>query len=291
MAGIGLRLPYFAKYNYDEATGEVSYSGGGLLGKAVEFSAKVEAASDNNLYADDGIAETDTSFGGGTMSITTDDLMQEASAAILGVTPRELKVGEKTVQELVFDENREEQNLGFGTVIPKKKGGKMYYRAVVLTKIKFGIPEDAAKTKGDKIEWQTPKLEGTIMRDDTEGHAWKRETTVESEALARAYIKQILNIKEASADLSGLTLGSLALTPAFSPDVTAYTAETTNATNTVTATAKDGNATVAITVNGTAASNGAAATWEDGENKVVITVTSGSAVKTYTVTVTKTASA
>ena len=290
MAGIGLRSPYFAKYTVDPVTGAVSYSGGGLLGKAVEFSAKIESASDNNLYADDGVAESDTSFAGGTVSITTDDLTQEVGAAILGVEPREVKVGEKTVMELAFGENRKDPDLGMGIIIPKKKDGKLLFRAVVLPKVKFSVPEDSAKTMGEKIEWQTPKLEGTIMRDDTEEHNWKMEASVESEALARAYIKQKLNIVEESAALTGLSLGSLTLTPAFDPAVTLYAAETANATNTITATAATG-AAVTIDVGGTTVANGTAATWAEGENTVTITVTNGGAKKVYTVTVTKTAGA
>ena len=71
-------------------------------------------------------------------------------------------------------------------------------------------------------------------------------------------------------------------------DTIAYTASTTNATNTITAVAADAEAEVAITVNGTAHTSGQAATWETGDNIVRIVVTNGNATKAYTVTVTKT---
>ena len=88
-------------------------------------------------------------------------------------------------------------------------------------------------------------------------------------------------------DLASLTIGSLTLVPAFDADTVAYTAATTNATNTITATAADAQAEVAITVNGSAHTNGQAATWETGDNVVRVTVTNGNATKAYTVTVTK----
>lgn len=69
--------------------------------------------------------------------------------------------------------------------------------------------------------------------------------------------------------------------------MTTYTAATTNATNTITATPKDSGATVAIIVGGATVANGAAATWANGENLVKIVVTNGAASKTYQVTVTK----
>lgn len=90
-----------------------------------------------------------------------------------------------------------------------------------------------------------------------------------------------------SARLSGLKIGALTLTPAFDPDVASYTATTTNATNTITATAEAAGAEISILNGSTAVENGAAATWADGENTLTITVTNGESEKTYAVTVTK----
>jgi hypothetical protein len=90
-----------------------------------------------------------------------------------------------------------------------------------------------------------------------------------------------------SARLSGLTIGALTLTPTFDPDTTEYTATTTNATNTVTATPEDDGATVTILNGETPIDNGTAATWTDGANVVTITVKNGTDQKVYTATVTK----
>lgn len=90
-----------------------------------------------------------------------------------------------------------------------------------------------------------------------------------------------------SARLSGLTIGALSLTPAFSPSITAYAAATTNNTNTITATAEDSGADIEIKVGEVAVTNGEAATWEAGENVVTVKVTNGANTKIYTVTVTK----
>lgn len=94
---------------------------------------------------------------------------------------------------------------------------------------------------------------------------------------------------EAAAKLATLTVGNLALSPAFDAEITEYTASTSNATNAITATGADG-ATVSITVNGDAHESGESATWNVGSNTVVITVSKeGSESTTYTVTVTKSA--
>jgi len=193
MATIGVSKPYYGIYvNTD---GVVTYTGGAVFAKAIEFSSKIESGDDNNLYADNGIAESDRSFGGGTMSVTTDEIEQAASAAILGITPSTITVGEETdVSELVFDDDMAIPDLGFGIIIKKKVNGAYKYRAVFFHKIKFNIPEDAASTQGETIEWQTPTIDGTIMRDDSAKHAWKSEVTVDTEAEAEAYIQQKLGI-------------------------------------------------------------------------------------------------
>ena len=89
------------------------------------------------------------------------------------------------------------------------------------------------------------------------------------------------------ARLESLSIGSLTLSPAFNKSVMVYTAATTNATNTITAAAMDGDANIEILNGETSVVNGAAATWADGENVVTIHVTSGTETETYTITVTK----
>ena len=81
MATIGLSKPFYAIYT---ASGEaVSYTSDGVLGKAVELSMELEGGDANILYADNGPAESATTFGGGTLTITTDDLLPEPAAAML----------------------------------------------------------------------------------------------------------------------------------------------------------------------------------------------------------------
>ena len=93
-----------------------------------------------------------------------------------------------------------------------------------------------------------------------------------------------------NASLSGLTIGSLTLTPEFDPDVTEYTATTTNASNKVTATAADPTATIEILNGETEVENGQSASWSVGENTLTVKVSDGrgpTVEKTYTVTVTR----
>lgn len=90
-----------------------------------------------------------------------------------------------------------------------------------------------------------------------------------------------------TASLSALAIGTLSLTPEFDPDVTEYTATTTNATNKITATPEDENAAVTIESDDATIADDGTATWAAGDNVVTITVTNGGLEKVYTATVTK----
>lgn len=196
MATIGLSKPYYAIYA--EAGGVVSYSDGAVIGKATEANISIETTEDNNLYGDNGLAETDRRFANGTLTLSTTDLSQEVSKAILGLTEQAITgidgVTDTSVKELVYDDAQVTPYLGVGFIIKKKVNGAYKWRGVVLPKVMFSVPEDAATTQGESIEWQTPELTGTIMRDDSATHVWKKEATFTTEAQAEAYIKARLGI-------------------------------------------------------------------------------------------------
>ena len=200
MAVIGLSKPYYGIYS---ATGNaVSYANGAVMGKATEANIEIDTTEDNNLYADNAIAETDRSFAGGTLTLSTDDLSQDVTKAILGLTENTITgiegVTDTSVKELVYDDTQTTPYLGVGFIVKKKVGGAYKWRAVVLSKVMFSVPADAATTQGESIEWQVPELSATIMRDDSATHMWKREATFTTEAQAEAYIKARLNITEAT---------------------------------------------------------------------------------------------
>lgn len=196
MAIIGLSKPYYAVYGATGTT--VSYSSGAVMGKATEANIEIDTSEDNNLYADNGIAETDRQFTGGTLTLSTDELSQEVSKAILGLKEQSIGtiegVTDESVQELIYDETQSTPYLGVGFIVKKVVSGITKWRGVVLTKVMFSVPNDAATTQGESIEWQVPELSATIMRDDSATHMWKREATFTTEAQAEAYIKDRLDI-------------------------------------------------------------------------------------------------
>ena len=69
--------------------------------------------------------------------------------------------------------------------------------------------------------------------------------------------------------------------------MTEYAAETSNASNKVTATATDPAAEITIMLGDTEITNGSNASWAEGENELTITVSGGAPDTVYTVTVTR----
>lgn len=94
--------------------------------------------------------------------------------------------------------------------------------------------------------------------------------------------------KSSNANLAGLKIGSLALSPAFAEGTMTYTAETENDSNAVQAVPAEAGSSVLVQVNGKTIENGASAKWSAESNTVKITVTAeDGTAKTYTVTVSK----
>lgn len=196
MATIGVSKPYYGIYSNTGTT--VSYSSGGVMGKLTEINIEISDTGDNNLYADNAIAESERLFAGGTLTLKPDELEQAISKALLGVKESALEtlegISDTSVKELIYDDDQVTPNVGVGFIIKKQVSGALKWRAVVLTKVMFSIPADAATTQGESIEWQVPELSATIQRDDSEKHSWKKEATFTTEAQAETYIKKRLNI-------------------------------------------------------------------------------------------------
>lgn len=292
MATIGLSRPYIARYT--NAGSSVSYAGGRLLGKATELSIELNDGENNIFYADNGPAESDNQFSGGSLSISTDELRPQAYMEALGVVSQPIANEEVTTPGAAWLVNNDAQTppyLGFGAIAMKKINGAIKYVGIVLDKIQFTNPNDAITTKGETIEWQTPQLTGQIFRSDKPSHDWKRITTpLDSEEEADAAVRSYLNISKASVTptLYALTIGTQELSPTFASDTTAYTASTTNAGDAVTGTPSNPGDEVTVKVNGAALDNGGIATWVTGTNTVEVTCTnSGGAQITYIVTVSK----
>lgn len=198
MVTTGFSKPYVAKY---AATGQtVTYSGGMPLGRGVSLSLEVETADDNNFYADNVLAESEsTNFTSGAATITVDGLDNDAATLILGMgAPQSLQVDETPVQMQGYGKSMAAPYVGYGCVRRTQMQGKVQYWPYILPKVKFSIPGDEIETSEDQINWQTQELTAAVQRDDTPAANWKliSEEGMDTEAEAESAVKAFLNITE-----------------------------------------------------------------------------------------------
>ncbi|RHC66954.1 phage tail protein [Anaerobutyricum hallii] len=176
MAIKGLSKPVCANYTAEGNT--VTYSDVYAADKAVEYSFEADVAEDKDLYADNQVAETAAGrFVSGKLTLKTADLPPELSKKILGLKTATRQVGEETVTEVIYDDDQAAPYLGFGIIEEHQIDNKTGYLPVVFPKVRFSIPEDAATTRGDEVDWQTKEISGTVVRsdqvDDNYNHPWK----------------------------------------------------------------------------------------------------------------------
>lgn len=202
MAVIGVSKPKYAIYEYDEATKKITYSAGGSLGKATQVDVVINTSENNNLFADNGLTETDRQFTDGTITIGTDHLSQKVSKTILGVKEQALPeipgITDTDVKELIYDDDMSNPYLGQGYIIKQQQKNVVSWVGIVLTKTMFNVPDESATTQGEQIKWQTPSLMAAILRDDSEKHMWKRQAEFTTEAQAEAYLDYMLGITAAT---------------------------------------------------------------------------------------------
>lgn len=196
MATIGLSKPYFAVYSASGST--VTYANGGLFGKATKMNIELNDGGSNILYADNGPAESDNQFSGGTVTITTDELSAAAFTTALDMVEEAISITGVTTTGAKWLINNDQQvvpYVGVGGIAKKKIGGAIKYVAVVLDKVKLRNIAQSITTQGETIEWQTPSVTGDIFRSDKANHDWRRiSTPLDTEAEAELCVKSYLNI-------------------------------------------------------------------------------------------------
>lgn len=184
----GFSLPYVAKYAANEGT--VTYSNGMKLARGVEVAISPESTDDNNFYADNVLAESDSGrFTGGEVTLTVDGLLTEAERLIMGLPEADAQGW------MAYGDDQNTPELGVGFIVRYMSDGVTTYVPVVLARVKFAQIELNAATQEDEIDWQTSELTATIMRGEDAKHNWKYVgADVATEAAAEAALKTKLGI-------------------------------------------------------------------------------------------------
>jgi len=185
----GFSKPKVAVYSY--ASNAVTYASRMALARGVSVELSLETSDTTDFHADNVVAESAGGvFTGGTVTLTVDGLKEEARRLLMGLPAAE-KVND--VDVYVYDDRQVIPYVGVGFVVRVMENGITSYIPYVLTKVIFEEDGLSAETQGESIEFQTSELTGTLMRDDTANHAWRKigagQTT---EAAAEAVIDSIL---------------------------------------------------------------------------------------------------
>lgn len=175
MVTTGFSKPIIAKYSNTGST--VTYTAPQSLARGVSLVLDIDVADDNNFYADNELAETESaSFTSGTATVTVDGMDNDAATVILGLPePTDLTVGSPgtTVKMQGYGQGMNPPFVGFGCVRRTMMNGVTQYWPYILPKVKFRLPSDEMATQEDQIDWQTQELTATIFRDDTPAANWK----------------------------------------------------------------------------------------------------------------------
>ena len=141
------------------------------------------------LYANDGLAESDYSFKKGTLSLTVADDNDELCAELLGNT--------ETSGAVTSNVNDIAPEFGYGHIIPKMVSGVRKYKVEFFPRVKFTKITGDNKTRGEGAEFGTTSIEGTVFPLETaiNGLAvgdWEKHQTFATLAEAETYLDGLL---------------------------------------------------------------------------------------------------
>lgn len=188
MARIGLRNFLFGLLT-EASDGTPSYGVAQKPAKAISCSVSI-SNNEAKLYADDGLAESDTSFQSGTVTLGLDDEDLATMATLLGHTI--------TSGNMVRNATDTAPYVGIGRIITKMVGGVYKYKVEFLCKVKFSEPSQDENTRGESLEFGTSTLEGTIAT--LANGNWSIAQTFDTMTEAQTYLNSLFATATPPAD-------------------------------------------------------------------------------------------
>lgn len=182
MALIGLTNFWYSKLT-EAADGTPSFDGAHSFGKAVSCSVSITNNS-AELYADDALAESDTSFQSGTVTLGVDDDRDATFADVLGHSITE-------EGEVTYNSNDVAPFVALARIVTKMVNNVRLYKVKVLYKVKFADPSEDENTEGESVSFATPSIEGKIAR--LANGDWKTTKTFSTKAEALAFINALFS--------------------------------------------------------------------------------------------------
>lgn len=189
MAKVGLKNFLFGILT-EETDGTATYGVAQKPAKAI--SCKVDISNNEaKLYADDSLAESDTSFQSGTVTLGIDDENDAMLATLLGH-----EISESG--EMVRSATDTAPYVGLGRIITKMVGGVYKYKVEFLKKVKFAEPSQENDTKGESLEFGTSEIEGQVAA--LANGDWSASQTFDTLTDAQAYLNAFFNTTNPASD-------------------------------------------------------------------------------------------
>lgn len=191
MAKIGLNNFRYSMLT-EAADGTPSYNGAKSPGKAISCNVSISNNS-ATLYADDTLAESDTSFQSGTVTMGIDEDDLATMAALLGHTITE-------GGEITRNANDTAPYVGLGRVVVKMINGVYKYKVEFLYKVKFSEPSADNTTKGESLEFATTEIEGTVAA--LSNGNWSVAQTFDTKQEAITYLEGLMAVSSVNVTLT-----------------------------------------------------------------------------------------
>ena len=184
MAKIGLKGLTYAELDTEAGTYGTPVS----LGKGIKASVKAKSA-DASLYADDALAESDSSFVNADVSLEVDDTRDATVVApLLGHA-----VGSGADAGVVTRNSGDvAPYVGVGRIVTLVVGNVKSYKAEFLSKVKFSEPDQDEQTKADNVTFGTTTLSG-VASADASGN-WSKAGTFATVELAQAFLDDCFGV-------------------------------------------------------------------------------------------------
>ena len=181
MAKIGLKNFKYSKLDEDDKVTTPA-----SLGKAVTCKVSIDTNS-AELYADDGLAESDYTFKKGTITLEVDEDADTVFADLLG---HAISKDTENAGEVVRKASDIAPFVAVGRILTKVVNGAYKYKVEFLSKVKFKEPSADEATKGESVEFKTNSIEGTVLQlaDGT----WSKAKTFDSYTSAETYLNGLL---------------------------------------------------------------------------------------------------
>ena len=177
MAKVGLKNFLFGILT-EESDGTATYGVATKPAKAITCSVDI-SNNEAKLYADDALAESDTSFQSGTVTLGIDEEDSAIMATLLGHTYNE--------GEIIRSANDTAPYVGLGRIVTKMVNGVYKYKVEFLKKVKFSEPSQSDTTKNESLEFTTSEISGIVsaLADGT----WSASKTFNTMDEAQAYLE------------------------------------------------------------------------------------------------------